>query len=114
MKLINRENGQVLADDVKPAKTFFKRLKGLLFTDQLALGCGLHIQPCRSVHTFFMKYSIDVVHLDDEHKIVFLEEKLQPGKLGQACRLTASIVELPAGTIEKTHTRVGDVIQLEK
>ena len=111
MKLINLDNGQVLAQEVRLANTFFRRLKGLMFTKQLEESCGLHIQPCRSVHTFFMNYGIDVIHLDGKNKVVLLEEGLQPSKFGQANRHTVSVVELPAGRIKETQTKVGDFLE---
>jgi uncharacterized membrane protein (UPF0127 family)/Flp pilus assembly pilin Flp len=114
MELINRDNGQTIAADVHEAYSFFRRLKGLLFTEQLSPGCALHIRPCRSVHTFFMKYSIDVLHLDEQDCIVAVESNVPPGKFGLTCRQTVSVVELPPGTIEQTKTEIGHQVRFEK
>lgn len=113
MKLINLDNGQVVANDVQEARTFLKRLKGLMFTKQLPSGCALHIQPCQSIHTFFMNYSIDILHLDRDYRVVATEENVAPGKIGKKVLQTASVVELPAGSIHQTDTQVGQAVQFQ-
>lgn len=82
-----------------------------MFTKNLPLDCGLSIQPCRGIHTFFMRYSIDVLHLDSNGQIVAVEENLQPGKISKIHPLTKKVVELPAGKIKKTQTKVGHRLQ---
>jgi uncharacterized protein len=114
MRLVNLDTGAVLAERVEIASTFWKRLRGLMFTSGLAGGTGLYLQPCRSVHTFFMKYSIDVIHLDDSFRIVGLEHSIKPGQIGSSYHGTASIVELPEGMIVKTCTAVGQAVQFER
>jgi uncharacterized membrane protein (UPF0127 family) len=114
MKLVNLSNGEVLAEQVMEARTFMQRLKGLMLTKVLPAGNGLHITPCRSVHTFFMNYSIDVLHLDSGSSIVALEPDLKPGRVGKSNRTTASVVELPAGTIARTKTELGQAVQFKK
>jgi uncharacterized membrane protein (UPF0127 family) len=110
MMLVNRDNGEVLADQVGQAFTFAKRLKGLMLTENLPSGNALHIRPCRSVHTYFMKYPIDVLHLDESQRIVGIERELSPKKIGQAFKGTVSVVELPAGTVEQKQTKVGQAV----
>ena len=111
MKLINLDNESVIANKIHRAESFWNRFKGLMFTDSLPADCGLHIRPCRSIHTFFMKYSIDVLHLDSRHQVVGLEENLQPGKVGKVIPNTTEIIELPSGTIQETKTKVGHRLQ---
>jgi uncharacterized membrane protein (UPF0127 family) len=113
MKLINLENGQVLAHHVREARTFIQRLRGLMFSKQLPSGCALHIQPCRSIHTFFMNYAIDVLHLDSDHKVVLTEENLVPRRIGKNVQGTVSVVELPTGSIQQSGTKVGQAVQFQ-
>ena len=113
MKLVRPESGQVLAEDVRVADTFYRRLKGLMFSNELPSGCCLHIRPCRSVHTFFMNYSIDVVHIDAEYRVVGLEQRLLPGRLGTSFPHSESVIELPAGSIERNGLRIGDSVYFE-
>lgn len=78
-----------------------------MFTKHLPEEKGLYLQPCPSIHTFFMKYPIDVIYLDRENVIVGLQEHLQPNKLGARFPNAASIIELPAGRIQTTRLQVG-------
>ena len=107
MKLINLDTHCMVVENIRLASSFFNRFKGLMFTDHLPEDCGLHIRPCRGIHTFFMQYSIDVLHLDSRLQIVGIEENLAPGKVGKVFPNTMEIVELPPGTIKKTLTKVG-------
>lgn len=111
MKLLIRENGQVLAQEVRTAGTFLTRLKGLMGTRSLPTGSCLHIIPCRSVHTFFMRYSIDVVHLDGHNRIVGMEMDLKPGRIGSTFQTTLSVLELPAGTLYHSKAQIGQTVQ---
>lgn len=112
MRLINLENGEILASELMVANTFFKRLKGLMFTRNLPTGCALLIQPCQSVHTFFMNYDVDILFLDGESRVIAFEEHMKPGKVGKFVKNAKLVVELPAGTIQKTKTKVSQVIQM--
>ncbi|NKE08062.1 MULTISPECIES: DUF192 domain-containing protein [Mesobacillus] len=114
MRLVNESNGRVLAANVKIADTFFSRFKGLMLTDSLPDGHGLYIQPCRSIHTFFMNYSIDVLYINENFEIVGAEEQLEPAKMGKRCKGAYSVFELPEGTIRNTGTKVGHSIKLIK
>lgn len=111
MRLVNLDTGEVLAEQVNEARTFLRRLKGLLFTKTLAEGNCLHIEPCRSIHTFFMNYAIDVLYLDAGGQIVAMEKNVEPGRTGGRFRNTASVVELPAGSMEHTQTKIGQTVQ---
>ncbi|MGC5325431.1 DUF192 domain-containing protein [Brevibacillus sp. SYSU BS000544] len=110
--LINLSNNQILASQIGQAYTFLGRLKGLMFTKELPTGCALHIRPCRSVHTFFMNYSIDVLYLNADLKIVAIDEQLRPGKVGPIYADAVSVIELPAGAARQTETQIGHFVQL--
>jgi uncharacterized protein len=108
--LVNLRNQNVLAGNVQQAYTFLRRFKGLMFTNEFPSGNSLHIKPCNSIHTFFMKYKIDILFLDDDKQVIDLKKEMMPGKLS-VCKKASSVIELPAGTIDKTETQVGDYIQ---
>jgi uncharacterized membrane protein (UPF0127 family) len=114
VKLIIQESGQQVGHHIAEAYSFIRRLRGLMLTKSLSEGNGLHIRPCRAVHSFFMKYSIDVLHLDEASQIVGIEQRLKPGNLGETFRGTRSVVELPAGTIEQADVRIGQTAVFEK
>ena len=95
------------------ADTSAKRRTGLLKHERLDPGEGLWISPCESVHTFFMKFAIDLVYLDRKHKVRKVRHAVPAWRLS-ACLVAHSIVELPAGTAERTGTRVGDELVFDK
>ena len=109
----NQTRNTVLADAADMADTSEKRRTGLLKHERLERGEGLWIVPCESVHTFFMKFPIDLVYLDKK-KIVRKVRNAVPAWRVSACLTAHSILELPAGTIEQTGTRVGDELTVEK
>lgn len=108
-----RETGERLGKKISEALTFFSRLRGLMLTESLPEGSGLHIRPCRSVHSFFMKYPIDVLHLSQSGKVVGIEHRLQPGKVGKRFQGTFSIVELPEGTLERVGAAIGQTVRFQ-
>jgi uncharacterized membrane protein (UPF0127 family) len=105
--LINGENGSILAEDVRKATAFWSRFRGLMFTRVLPPEAALHIVPCQSIHTYFMKYSIDVLYLDKHDQVIGIDKELRPGKIGRMLRNTVSVIELPSGRISETDTSIG-------
>ncbi len=108
--LINLTQTQVLAHRVYCAETFWKRLKGLLGKKELPAGEALVIVPCRSVHTFFMRFPIDVLFLDQQQRIVSLHPNLKPFKVTPVISKAKCAVELPAHRTQETGCRLGDIL----
>jgi uncharacterized protein len=102
----------VLADHADVADTSAKRRTGLLKHTQLEPGEGLWIVPCESVHCFFMKFTIDVIYLDRKHRVKKIRPELAPWRVS-ACLTAHSVLELPAGTIERTGTQRGDQLEIK-
>jgi uncharacterized membrane protein (UPF0127 family) len=113
MKGMDKDTGQVIVEQLKPAYTFGKRLKGLMFQKNLLPGSGVHIKPCQSIHTFFMKFPIDVIYLDKELIVVGTEQSLPPGKLGGRFKNAHSVIEVKAGFISKKNIFVGQALQIK-
>lgn len=109
----NLTRNAVLGDAVDVADTSEKRRTGLLKHTGLEPGEGLWIKPCESVHTFFMKFAIDLVYIDKKQKVRKARKAVPPWRLS-ACLSAHSILELPAGTIERTGTQAGDELSIEK
>ena len=109
----NITRGVVLADSADLADTSAKRRTGLLKHTELKQGKGLWIVPCESVHTFFMKFPIDLVYLDKRRKVRKVRNAVPPWRLS-ACFAAHSVLELPAGTAAETGTRVGDELAIDK
>jgi hypothetical protein len=99
-------------DRGQSATTFWTRLRGLIGHRRLNPNEGMLISPCRGVHTFCMRFPIDVVYVDRQGKVVGLAPELRPNRLGPVVRRAQFVLELPAGTIARTRTRIGDQIDI--
>jgi uncharacterized membrane protein (UPF0127 family) len=80
---------------------------GLLGRRSLPAGKGLLIRPASSVHTFFMRFPIDVVFLDRNGVVVGIRHEVRPWRAAFA-RGGRSVLELSAGEAARTGVRVGD------
>jgi uncharacterized membrane protein (UPF0127 family) len=113
LRVLNATRGTVLGDAVDIANTSAKRRTGLLKHTSLEKGHGLWIVPCEGVHTWFMKFPIDVVFLNKNREVVKVRKSM--GKWRAALSLRAhSVLELPAGTLEQTGTVKGDLLVLDR
>lgn len=86
------------------------RRRGLLGRDGLAQGEGLWIVPCESVHTFFMRFPIDLIYLDRKHCVRKVRNGVGAWRLS-ACFTAHSVLELPAGTARASRTQRGDSLE---
>jgi uncharacterized membrane protein (UPF0127 family) len=109
----NQTRQTVLADAAEIADSSAKRRTGLLKHDLLAPGEGLWIVPCESVHTFFMKFPIDLVYLDKRRRVRKVRRAVPPWRLS-LCLSAHSVLELPAGRAAETGTAVGDELSIDK
>jgi len=109
----NRTRGTVLGEAIELADTSAKRRTGLLKHDHLEPGTGLWIVPCESVHTFFMKFAIDLVYVDRKHVVRKVRHAVPAWRLS-ACLSAHSILELPPGTARNSGTVAGDELEFEK
>jgi uncharacterized membrane protein (UPF0127 family) len=110
MQVLNVTRQTYLATQMEVADSGPKRNKGLLGRDGLAQGEGLWIVPCEAVHTFAMRFAIDLVYLDRNRKIKKLRSAVPPWRLS-GCLTAHSIIELPPGTICNTQTQRGDTLE---
>ena len=109
----NQTRKTVLAQAADVADSSAKRRTGLLKHERLEPGEGLWIVPCESVHTFFMKFPIDLVYLDKKRRVVKVRDSVPAWRLS-ACLRAHSILEVPAGTAKSTGTVTGDVLVIDK
>jgi hypothetical protein len=105
----NQTRNTVLATCMEVADSAAKRNKGLLGRERLVPGEGLWIIPCESVHTFWMRFPIDLVYLDRKKRIRKLKSSVPAWRLS-ACLRAHSVIELPAGSIRQTQTQIGDTL----
>jgi uncharacterized membrane protein (UPF0127 family) len=113
IKVRNITRQTVLAQAADVADTSAKRRTGLLKHERLEPGEGLWIVPCESVHTFFMKFPIDLVYLDKGKKVRKVRHAVPAWRMS-ACLTAHSILELPAGMAAETGTVAGDELAFDK
>ena len=109
----NQNRGTVLGDSVAVARTRAARNTGLLKHKSLDAGHGLWIDPCPSVHTFFMKFAIDLVYLDKRLRVRKVRYAVPPWRVS-GCLWARSVLELPAGSVAETGTKPGDQLSVEE
>jgi len=112
MKVINLKNNALLADNALLANTFFGRLIGLLSRRSLGTSEALILKPACSIHTLFMRFSIDVLFLDKANKVIAALPSLKPFRFSPLYFQSISVIELPENTIRLTNTQPGDTIQI--
>ena len=113
VKLINRTLERVVCERIALARTIWSRTRGLLGRPPLSQGEGLLIEPCQSVHMFFMRYAIDVVFLDREYRVVALRPELRPWRVTRYFRDAYAALELPAGAARAAGLEPGHQLAIE-
>lgn len=102
---------QVVCERCKVAETPFTRLAGLLGRRQLPVGEGLLLRPAPSIHTFFMRFPIDVVYLDYDFTVLGASPNVKPWRVAGRYG-TRAILELPAGEWERHGIEPGERLRL--
>lgn len=113
MRILNRTRGRVVAERAVAARRPWERARGLLGRSQLAEGEGLFIDPCNWIHSFGMRFPIDVVYLDREGRVVHLTVAQKVNRLGPYVRQARAALELPVGSIAGSGTQIGDILEVE-
>lgn len=114
VRITNVSRDTELASHAGLADGFLTRLRGLLGRERLDPGDGLVIVPCSSVHMWWMRFPLDVIHLDRRGAVVKVVQSLQPGQMGPYVWRSHTAIELPAGTIAASGTQAGDVVAIER
>jgi len=89
----------VLAERLEIARSSWARFMGLMGRAELPAGSGLLIEPCNSIHMFFMRFPIDVLFLDRERRVKRVLLSVKPWRISPVVFGARSVIELPAGTL---------------
>ena len=109
--LHNRRSGLTLATHVELAVDSRSRRRGLLGRDRLDEGAALVIAPCSSIHTFFMRFPIDVIFVARDGRVLKTYAAVERSRI--AFRVGAfAAIELPVAAIANADTKRGDMLQL--
>ena len=94
------------------ARTPLRRMKGLLGQRGLGEDEGLLLRPASAIHTWFMRFPIDVVFLDRELRVLRVAEGVRPWRFASA-RGARAVLELPAGAAARSALRAGQQLALK-
>lgn len=103
--------GAPVVDRITRARTISARLVGLLANSGLPPGRGLHISPCRAVHTWGMRFDLDLVFLDREEVVVRICRDVPPWRIAWGGPRARSVVEIAAGWLPRAALAPGDQVQ---
>jgi uncharacterized membrane protein (UPF0127 family) len=109
--LRNRRTGELLAGTLLPALDRASRKTGLLKHASLAAGEAMVIAPSNAVHTWFMRFDLDLVFVRRDGVVVKTRAGVKPWRMSAALRAFA-VIELRAGTLSLRDTRPGDCLEL--
>jgi uncharacterized membrane protein (UPF0127 family) len=112
MPVINITKKTWLATKVRKADNFITRLVGLLKRTHLGPEEALWLMPSKGIHTIGMKFPIDVLFLDKNCVILAMVSGMMPYRISGVHLRGFSVLELPSGTIKKSHTEVGDRLEI--
>jgi len=104
--------GTLLIEAVEMATGFRDRLKGLLGRGGMERGKAIYLSPCGSIHTFFMKFPIDVVFLDGSMVVLRIFRGVKPFRLVWGGLSAAAALEMETGWLPAEALRVGDRLNL--
>ena len=105
--LANARNGCVLADRVMTAFDSKSRRRGLLKQDFMAEGSALIIAPSNAIHTFFMRFAIDVAFVAKDGRVLKTRTAMPAWRMAASLRAFA-VVELPSGALARSDVKPGD------
>ncbi len=104
---------QPIATRLETAFDSASRKRGLLGRASLDEGSALIIAPSGAVHTFGMQFAIDLVYARRDGRVIKLRRSMPRNRMSAALGAFA-VIELPAGTIERTGLIVGDVLEIRR
>lgn len=110
----NKTKETFLAFRVKVADSVYGRLKGLLGKRSLQPDSGVWIVPANAVHTIGMLFTFDLVLVDKNFKVVGVRELVRPFSITKPNFKAESVLELPAHTIFRSRTQIGDELLIER
>ncbi len=112
MKVQIKYKDKVLSDNIRIADTPVTRIIGLMFKKKISGADGLLLDPCNSIHTFFMRYSLDVVFLNKSNVVIKVIRNLKPWRMTFIYFKARKTLELPAGQLP-LDIHEGDILEVK-
>ncbi len=108
LRIENLTQNTTLVEEGRAATNFLTKLRGLMGVRHLPAGTGLLIADCNSVHTHFMRIPIDVLYIDEQHRVVDMDLEMASWRIGRTRNGAKAVIEVPSGTATRTHCSIGD------
>ena len=106
------KNNDTLIESVEPAFSVGARMRGLLGRKTLPPGSAMHIKPCGSIHTLWMRFTLDLIFLDRDYTVVKVVRNVAPFNLATGGRKAASVLEFASGWFDWNKLSVGDKLEI--
>jgi uncharacterized membrane protein (UPF0127 family) len=113
VQIYNVTKKTIMLNEAEVADSFRTRLKGLLGRDSLEKDSGLIIMPCNSIHMMGMKFSIDAIFVDKNHKICKIIPNLKKMEFSPVVWKASYVIEAPSGTAKLKDLEINDEIQFK-
>lgn len=111
MAIVNKKNGNILAEEYKLCTTTWQKARGLMFSKQKNLIFFFDKEEHVPLHMLFVFFPIDVLYLDENKRIVELKEDFRPFGFYSPKKSARYILELKKGTLRQTDTSLGDQLE---
>jgi uncharacterized membrane protein (UPF0127 family) len=111
MRVRHKKSGNILAKKMRLATSIRERTLGLMFMEKMNGFDGLMLDPCRSIHNFFVRFPIDVIFLDRKNQVVKVIKDFKPWRVTGIYFSAQKTLELPSGTISFDIER-GDLLEI--
>ncbi|MGE0527827.1 MAG: DUF192 domain-containing protein [Bdellovibrionales bacterium] len=108
-----KSKSRILIENLEIADSLWSRCKGLLGRSSLPPGHALWIKPCNSVHTFFMKFAIDLVFLDRQMTVTKTYSRVPPGRLIGPVWRASSVIEFREGFLDESPLSMGEQLHVD-
>lgn len=112
MKLIRKKSKTLIAENTRVADNFYTKLVGLMFKDDMPNCDAMIFQQCNSIHTFFMRFKIDVIFLNKKDQVVKIIRNMKPWRLTRMYFKASKCVEFKGGYLSEL-LEVGDEIEVK-
>jgi uncharacterized membrane protein (UPF0127 family) len=97
MQLIEKSSGRVLLEDLRQAKTFLQKFRGMMLRRKCGVGSGLWLESCGSIHTMWMRFPIDVYFIDQQGRILEIRSGVTPWSIVIPKQRCHAVLEIPHG-----------------
>ena len=112
MRIENLTRGTLIVSNAHEARSFSEKLFGLMGQAAMPQTSALIIYHTNWIHTFWMRFDLDLIYIDDRQRVVGLTPALAPNRVDQPFWSAKHVIELNAGLIQASQTQIGDQLKL--